>query len=275
MRKTHRQSKNKGVAAPLMGAQRRRLKPAAAAKHLKLTVAYEGTQYGGWQRQPNAVTAQELIEKALERLCGSRFMVHGSGRTDAGVHARGQVASCSLTTHHSPATIQRALNANLPGDVRILRVHEVNDKFHARFSARGKEYRYQIDCGVVADPFRRRYAWHHPQSLNIAAMRRAARLLQGRHDCSALSANPMRTVENPVRTISRLTIIKRGQLLTISVSADGFLYKMVRAIVGALVKVGDGRLTVEQLRVLMRGKKRTALVETAPAHGLFLWRVDY
>jgi tRNA pseudouridine38-40 synthase len=111
--------------------------------------------------------------------------------------------------------------------------------------------------------------------LNIAAMRRAAKLLQGRHDFSALSANPMRTVENPVRTISKLAIAKRGQLLTISVRADGFLYKMVRSIVGALVQAGEGKLTVGQLRELMRTKKRTALIETATAHGLFLWKVFY
>jgi len=247
-------------------------------RHFKLTIAYEGTQYGGWQRQPNAVTVQELIEKALTKIAGKRVVVHGSGRTDAGVHARGQVASCSLTTHHSQATIQRALNANLPGDVRILRVREVNDGFHARFSARGKEYRYQIDCGAVADPFLRRYAWHHPYSLNISAMRRAARLLKGRHDFSALSANPMRPVSRArgmVRTISKLTMGKHGDLLTISVYADGFLYKMVRSLVGALVKVGEGKLTVEEMRELMKGKKRAALVETSPARGLFLWRVFY
>ncbi|MGD0016600.1 MAG: tRNA pseudouridine(38-40) synthase TruA [Verrucomicrobiia bacterium] len=260
-----------------MGAQRRRLKP-AATKHLKLTIAYDGTQYGGWQRQPNAVTVQELIEKALEQLCGLRFTVQGSGRTDAGVHARSQVASCSLTTRHSPLTLLRALNAQLPKDIRVQQVREVNDKFHARFSARGKEYRYQIDCGAVADPFRRRYVWHHPRPLRVGAMRRAARLLKGRHDFSALSADPMRPgsrARGTVRTISKLTVSKRGNLLTISVCADGFLYKMVRSIVGALVKVGEGKLTVEQLAELMRRRKRTALVETAPAHGLFLWQVFY
>ena len=257
-------------------------------RHFKLTIAYDGTQYGGWQRQPNAVTVQELIEKVLTKIAGKRVVVHGSGRTDAGVHARGQVASCSLITRHSLLTLRRALNAQLPKDIRVQQVREVNDGFHARFSARGKEYRYQIDCGEVADPFLRRYAWHHPHPLNISAMRRAAPLLKGRHDFAALSANPMRPacaaeatsarrrpVADPVRTISKLTVGKHGDLLTISVCADGFLYKMVRSIVGALVKVGEGKLTAEQLAELMRRRKRTALVETAPAHGLFLWRVWY
>ena len=247
-------------------------------RHLKLTIAYDGTQYGGWQRQPNAITVQELLERALETLIGTRVAIHGSGRTDAGVHARAQVASCTLTTRHSPLILCRALNAQLPKDIRVLGVREVNDGFHARFSARGKEYRYQVDCGAVADPFLRRYAWHHPHPLNVAAMRRAARLLKGRHDFAALSANPMRPASRArgtVRTVSKLAVSKRNDLLTISVCADGFLYKMVRSIVGALVKVGEGKLTAEQLKELVKTKKRTTLVETAPAHGLFLWRVWY
>ena len=245
------------------------------ARHFKLTVTYDGTNYAGWQLQPNGKTVQEVLEGALAKIAGRAVRVHGSGRTDAGVHAKGQVANCSFDTQLSSATLLRALNANLPEDVRVLSVQEVGPKFHARFSAKGKEYRYQIDCGTVADPFLRPYAWHHPRPLNIAAMRKAARLLKGRHDFSALSANPMRPVESPVRTISKLTLTKPDSLLTISVRANGFLYKMVRSIVGALVKVGEGRLTAAQLRQLVNAKKRTALVETAPAHGLFLWRVWY
>jgi tRNA pseudouridine38-40 synthase len=245
------------------------------ARRFKLSVTYDGTHYAGWQLQPNGKTVQEVLEGALAKIDGRAVRVHGSGRTDAGVHAKGQVANCSFDTQLNSATLLRALNGNLPEDVRVLRVQEVGPKFHARFSAKGKEYRYQIDCGVVADPFLRAYAWHHPRSLNVAAMRKAARLLKGRHDFSALSANPVRPVESPVRTISKLTMTKQDNLLTISVRANGFLYKMVRSIVGALVKVGEGRLTVAQLRELVNGKKRTALVETAPAHGLFLWKVFY
>ena len=252
---------------------RTRLQP--KARHFKLTVTYDGTHYAGWQLQPNGKTVQEIVEGAVGKIAGRAERIHGSGRTDAGVHAKGQVANCSFDTQLSSATLLRALNANLPEDVRVLGVHEVGPKFHARFSAKGKEYRYQIDCGVVADPFLRAYAWHHPRPLNVAVMRKAARLLKGRHDFSALSANPMRPVESPVRTISKLTLTKRGNILMISVAADGFLYKMVRSIVGALVKVGGGRLTVAHLRELVKAKKRTALVETAPAHGLFLWRVFY
>ena len=252
---------------------RTRLQP--KTRHFKLTVAYDGTRYSGWQLQPNGKTVQEIVEGAVAKIAGRPVRIHGSGRTDAGVHAKGQVANCSFETRLRPATLLRALNANLSEDVRVLRVQEVGPKFHARFSARGKEYRYQIDCGVVADPFLRAYAWRHPKPMDVATMRKAARLLKGRHDFSALSANPMRPVESSVRTISKLTVTKQDNLLTISVRADGFLYKMVRSIVGALVKVGEGRLTAAQLRDLVNGKKRTALVETAPARGLFLWKVDY
>jgi tRNA pseudouridine38-40 synthase len=250
-----------------------RLQP--KVRHFKLTVTYDGTQYAGWQLQPNGRTVQEVVEGAVGKIAGRAVRVHGSGRTDAGVHANGQVANCSFDTQLSPATLLRALNANLPEDVRVLGVQEVGLEFHARFSAKGKEYRYQIDCGVAADPFLRAYAWHHPRPLNVAAMRKAAGLLKGRHDFSALSANPMRPVESPVRTISKLTLMKRGDILTISVAADGFLYRMVRSIIGALVKVGEGKLAVEELRKLVNAKKRTALIETAPAKGLFLWRVWY
>jgi tRNA pseudouridine38-40 synthase len=244
-------------------------------RYFKLTIAYDGTSYAGWQLQPNGRTIQEVVEGALAKIAGGAVRVHGSGRTDAGVHARAQVANCSFSTQLSCATLLRALNANLPVEIRVQRVQAVDAKFHARFSARGKEYRYQIDCGAVADPFLRAYAWHHLRPLNITAMRVAARLLKGRHDFAALAANPMRPVETTVRTVSRLSVTRRGNVLTIAVVADGFLYKMVRSIVGALVKVGEGRMTVEELQKLMKTKKRSALVETAPAHGLFLWRVFY
>jgi len=245
------------------------------SRNFKLTIAYDGTNYGGWQLQPNGVTIQGLLEAALKKITGKRVVLHGSGRTDAGVHARAQVANCSMATRHRPNVLVAALNANLPEDIRVLRVEEVDAKFHARFSAIGKEYRYQIDCGPVADPFLRSYAWHHPRPLDLPLMRRAAKLLKGRHDFSALSANPMRPLETPVRTIQKLTASKRGNLLTVTIVADGFLYKMVRSIVGALVKVGERRLSLTEFREIICAKKRTALIETAPAQGLFLWKVSY
>jgi tRNA pseudouridine38-40 synthase len=241
----------------------------------KLTLAYDGTNYAGWQLQPNGVSIQELLETALAKIAGQKIRVHGSGRTDAGVHARGQVASFSLTTHHSPLTLQRAFNANLPDDVRVMSCAKVAATFHARFSAKAKEYRYQIDCGEVADPFLRQFALHHPRPLDFPAMKRAAKLLLGKHDFTAFSAHSPNRDHNPVRTVTRLTIAKRGNLITITIRADGFLYKMARSIVGALLKVGEGRMTKKQFSEIFRSKKRTPLVETAPAKGLCLWKVFY
>jgi tRNA pseudouridine38-40 synthase len=255
--------------------RRQTLKKISRGRFFKLTVAYDGAAYAGWQLQPHGVTVQQRLEEALAKIAGRCVRVHGSGRTDAGVHARAQVAHCAFATAHSTAVLRRALNAHLPEDIRVTRVDEAGRKFHARFSAKAKEYRYRIDCAAVADPFTRAYAWHHPQPLNLAAMRKAARLLRGRHDFAALSANPMREVQTTVRTISRLTVRRDGQWVTIAVRADGFLYKMVRTIVGALVKIGEGKMTAAQLRELVRGRRRVARIETAPAHGLFLWRVYY
>lgn len=247
----------------------------AVMTHFKFTVAYDGTAYGGWQMQPNRVSIQQRIEEALATIDGRRVVVHGSGRTDAGVHARAQVASCAMLTRHSPAVLVRAVNAHLPDDIRVLRVQRVAPDFHARFSATAKEYRYQIDAGPVADPFQRAYAWHHPRPLELAAMRRAAIVLRGKHDFATLSANPMRQVESTVRTVSRLTIAREGALIVIAIRADGFLYKMARTMVGALVKAGEGRIDVAHLKQVMASGKRTASIETAPAHGLFLWKVHY
>jgi tRNA pseudouridine38-40 synthase len=243
--------------------------------HFKLTIAYDGTAYGGWQMQPNRVSIQQRLEEVLAKIDGRRVVLHGSGRTDAGVHARAQVASCAMRTAHPPSVLVRAINAHLPEDIRVIGVQRAAAEFHARFSATGKEYRYQIDAGKVADPFQRAYAWHHPRPLDLAAMRRAARVLRGRHDFVALSANPMREVESTVRTITRLSVTQEDHLVVITARADGFLYKMVRTLAGALVKVGEGRLSADELQRILEAKKRTALIETAPAHGLFLWRVFY
>ena len=245
------------------------------SRNYRLTIAYDGAAYGGWQMQPNALSIQQQIEQALTKIIGGPVRVYGSGRTDAGVHARAQVAHATFSTRHPPALLRRALNANLPADVRVTGVKCMPAKFHARFSAISKEYRYQVDNGPMADPFLRRYAWHHPWPLDVGVMRRAAKLIVGRHDFTALSANPMRKIDTPVRTVTGVTITRRGQLVTIRVTARGFLYKMVRSIAGALVKVGDGRMPVAQIGKLLASKRRTALVETAPARGLFLWRVRY
>jgi len=244
----------------------------------KLTLAYDGTDYAGWQVQPNGTAVQEVVERAIERIFGVKARVHGSGRTDAGVHALAQVAHFQIPEAHATIplkNLRRALNDALPPDVRVLKVEQAPSSFHARYSAHEKTYRYQIYCGEVMDPFLRRWATHSPRPLDVAAMRRAARVLVGRHDFAAFSANPKREQESTVRTLKRLSVARRGAMVTITATADGFLYKMVRSLAGALLKVGAGKLTVEDIRRILASKQRTALVETAPPQGLCLVKVRY
>lgn len=245
------------------------------ARCYKLLLAYDGTHYGGWQIQPNADTIQARLKEPLARLFGEKISTQGAGRTDAGVHARGQVVSFCAGKSIELDTLVRAINAHLPEDIRVLKAAGAPVDFHARFSAKSKEYRYQIVNAKVMDPFLRHHALHHPRALDLAAMRRASRRLIGKHDFTALSSKSQRAIDNFARTVSRVTVHKRGDLITIAVRADGFLYRMVRSIVGALLKVGRGDATAEEMHRYVRARQRTHFVETAPAHGLFLWKVWY
>lgn len=241
----------------------------------KLIVAYDGTRYGGWQLQPSADTIQARLEAPLERICGEPVRTQGAGRTDAGVHARGQVVSFTSNKRVPPAVLLRALNAHLPEDIRVMRAARAKKGFHARFSAKEKEYRYQIVTAPVMDPFVRNVALHHPRPLRAQAMRTLAARLVGKLDFAALSANPRRKVESTVRTVTHLSVRRFAHGMTIVVRADGFLYKMVRGVVGALLKVGRGEATVEEVVAYVQGCRRTHFIETAPACGLSLWKVSY
>jgi tRNA pseudouridine38-40 synthase len=259
-----------------------------------MILAYDGTAYVGWQRQAEGVSIQGLLEEALARLEGAPVAVHGAGRTDAGVHALGQVASARVTTVHDPAVIRRALNAMLPGDVRVLSVEEAPEDFHARYSAAGKRYEYRIWQGPVQPPFVRTWSWHLPHQLDIDAMGRAARALEGTHDFSAFQSAGGGAV-SAVRTVTRARVERRvlppgvaggggdddgggdaaGYLVAVQMEADGFLRHMVRAIVGTLVEVGGGRRSEASAPQLLESRDRGASGPTAPAHGLVLVRVDY
>jgi tRNA pseudouridine38-40 synthase len=242
---------------------------------LKLTLSYDGTRLVGWQRQAEGESVQGVLEDALARFEGGPVTVHGAGRTDAGVHALGQVASVEVAFAHDTATLARALNAQLPEDVRVLAVEEAAPGFHARFSARSKSYRYCIRNGAVATPFERAYVWHVPQPLDVDAMRQAASRLLGRHDFSTFRS--MGTdVPDAVRTLRISDVLgDAGSLLTYEVSGDGFLRHMVRAIVGTLVEVGRGWRDPEQMDALLQARDRARAGATAPPHGLFLVSVDY
>jgi tRNA pseudouridine38-40 synthase len=250
---------------------------------LKITVAYDGTRFVGWQRQAAGESIQGLLEAVLARIEGAPLSVQGAGRTDAGVHAQGQVASIRVACLHDTDTLTRAVNARLPIDVRVVSIDEAEDGFHARFSARAKHYRYQIERRPIASPFERAYAWHVPGPLNLDAMRVSASALVGMHDFAAFQSAGSET-QGTVRTVTRsdLTLGEPAgemhaspPLLVYDVVGDGFLRHMVRAIVGTLVEVGRGRRTPESVASLLRGGTRQDAGRTAPPHGLFLVRVIY
>ena len=231
---------------------------------LKLTVQYDGTDYVGWQRQPEGESVQGHLEEALTRFEGGAVTVHGAGRTDAGVHALGQVASVRVNGGHDVRTLTRALNAQLPEDIRIVSIEEERTDFHARFDARAKTYRYQIRNAPIASPFERAYVWHVPEPLDLAAMRAAAGLLVGRHDFAAVQSTGSGTADS-VRTITRSELRDTAGLLTYEIEGDGFLRHMVRAIVGTLVETGRGRRPVEGMAALLEGGTRALAGATAPA----------
>jgi tRNA pseudouridine38-40 synthase len=240
----------------------------------KLTLQYDGTDFVGWQRQATGVSIQSLIEDALAPIEGGAVTVTGAGRTDAGVHALAQVASVRLNTTLAEASLQRALNATLPADVRVIAVERVADDFHARFSAKSKTYEYRIVNGPFLSPFERRYAWHLPHPLDVSAMQLAAPVLTGAHDFIAFqgAGSSVKTTE---RRISALEVDADDPHLSIVVTADGFLRHMVRAIVGTLVEVGSGRQSPSWVGEVLASKDRAKAGPTAPAHGLFLVSIDY
>jgi tRNA pseudouridine38-40 synthase len=244
----------------------------------KLVLAYDGTNYSGWQAQQGHVTLQGTLETALARITGETFRVSGSGRTDAGVHAEGQVVSFRSETPLAPGVLQRALNAELPRDMAVLEASHAADDFHARRSARRKRYRYQLEDGPVRHVFERQYVWHFRTRLDDGAMHRAAQTLVGTHDFSSFetSGSPR---ESSVRTVFQIGVA-RGQgrgadRLDLEIEADGFLYNMVRAIVGTLVVVGRGERDEAWAAQVLAACDRKQAGQTAPPQGLFLVSVDY
>ncbi len=253
---------------------------------VKLTLAYDGTDYVGWQRQENGVSVQALLEQALERIEEREVAVTGAGRTDAGVHALGQTASVRLRCALDDRTLVRALNTMLPGDIRVLDAEPADPDFHARYAARSKTYRYRILSGGVSSPFERRYAWHIPQALDCPAMRDTTVLLRGRHDFAAFQASGS-SAATTERTIFRCELdrlradapgdgVRTGtSLIAFEITGDGFFRHMVRTIVGTLVEVGSGRRDLASVEQAMQSRDRRQVGPTAPARGLFLVRVNY
>jgi tRNA pseudouridine38-40 synthase len=241
----------------------------------RITLAYDGTEFLGWQRQRAGRTVQGELETALARFAGgAEVKVAGAGRTDAGVHALGQVASFVLEREPAPAELQRALNGLLPPDVRVLEAERVGEGFHARRDACAKLYRYELDCGGVQTPQRRRFAGFVPWSLDEPTLRATAALYLGRRDFASL-ASAGGSVKTSVRMVTRSEAVFDGTTLVYEVEADGFLRKMVRSMVGGLIAAGRGAASVEELTRALDARDRRAWPAPAAACGLTLVRVVY
>lgn len=241
-------------------------------KNYKLVLGYDGTDFRGWQRQPDGRTVQGVLEEAARRITGKKVVVHGAGRTDAGVHALGQVAGFRGAFKLSDEVLLRALNAVLPADVRIFSLAEAPPGFHARRSARSKVYRYRISIARQPSPLDRRFVLHWPYPLKVGRMREAARLFARKADFTAFSSNRDRS---PVRTVTRSELRRSGDELEYTIESAGFLRYMVRTIVGTLLEVGRGRLAPADIEDIFRRRDRSRAGATAAAKGLTLISIDY
>lgn len=247
---------------------------AIESQRWKCTCAYDGTNFDGWQSQVGGQGIQDVIERRLAEIFKKPIRIHGSGRTDAGVHAREQVFHFDAVWKHDPAKLLAALRAGLPPAIQIRTLRAATADFHARFSATGKRYEYFVNLGD-ADPFSRPYCWPVFRPLDIDRMQQAAAALCGTHDFRAFTAVNGPEKADTVRELRRLEVTRRGKRVRITAEANGFMYKMVRSLAGVLVAAGEGRLSVEQVRRILASRTRTPAVQTAPPQGLFLVKVFY
>lgn len=243
----------------------------------KMIIAYEGTSYGGWQIQPNATSIQELIEQALSTFLRTNTRIIGAGRTDAGVHALGQVAHFTTDYPILSSKVQYALNGMLPQDIRIQSVNEAERGFHAQYSAIGKIYCYHLHLDPVINPFTRRYSWHVPHPVDLTLLKSAIPLFLGTKDFSSFAneAHKGAAARGSIRTLSRISPIQEDGGICLELEADGFLYKMVRNIVGTLMDLCAHHFSLEDIPLIFEARDRKQAGRSAPAHGLFLKKVLY
>ncbi len=254
-------------------------------RRIRLTLQYDGTNYSGWQVQPDRVTIQGVIEAGLRKMTGEETVVLSAGRTDAGVHALHQVASFDAASPYPPEVFQKALNGMLPLDIRIISSDYAGDDFHPRYSAKAKSYFYLIDCSEIRNPFTGRYSYYCKCRLDIEKMIKAAACFIGRHDFSSFRASgcgagsPVREIYDikveQMNTIEFLTAVFSGSFIRISVNGNAFLRHMVRNIAGTMIEVGRNRISPEGLRGILEARDRRTAGPAAPARGLFLERVFY
>jgi tRNA pseudouridine38-40 synthase len=240
---------------------------------VRLTLAYDGTRFRGWARNAGQRTVEGVVSDALGRALGSAPRLSVAGRTDAGVHARAQVASFAAPDGVDLGRLQRSLNGMLAPEVVVTEVRRAADSFDARFSASAREYRYRIDIGPWPDPFDARFVWHRPGELSLSAMRVVARPLIGEHDFASFCRQPQ--AGGTVRRLERLSVARRGDRVEVSARANAFLHQMVRALVGTLVRVGSGKLAPEDVGSILLARDRSRTPNMAPAHGLTLEHVVY
>ena len=243
-------------------------------KKYRMLLHYKGTDYAGWQKQPNKKTVQGELEQAVNKICGKRCSVIGSGRTDAGVHARGQVAHFMLGESRETKSLQISLNAVLPSDIRIMNLKRTRALFHAQRDASRKRYAYRIYNGSVLSPFLSDYVLHYRAKLDWDQMRKASQILVGRHDFSGFTSSRCR-VSSKVRTVIRSEILRSGYFLWYRIEGDGFLHHMVRNIVGTLLEIGICKRDSQDPHNIIRNRDRSLAGPTAPAHALCLDRVWY
>jgi tRNA pseudouridine38-40 synthase len=253
-------------------------------RNFKLILAYDGSEFSGWQVQPDANTVQGTLASAIRRLTGEKVLPQGAGRTDAGVHALAQVASFTTASEIPAENLVKALNDILPASIRVLEASQVPAEFHARRSARGKTYRYRIFRGPICPPFLARYVWHYPHLLDESAMRQAAERVLGEHDFTSFAAvDPEKAKDNKdneeeasnVRQVFASAWERQGDELVYAVRGSGFLHHMVRNLVGTFVLVGKGTLKPENVRQILKARDRGAAGPTAPANGLYMVAVEY
>ena len=253
-------------------------------RNILLTIEYDGTDFSGWQRQPDTRTVQGELEKALSKVCNADVRLNGTSRTDAGVHALGQRASfpcgSGIPTDRIKLTVNNLLSGGMNcrdkgADVRITKVEEMPASFHARFDSKGKKYRYVLANSEELPVFKRNYCYHVKKNLDVEAMRRAAKYIAGTHDFACFQAAGGNKRETTVRTIYGLDIIQKESIIDIEISGDGFLYNMVRIIVGTLVEVGLGKRNPESVKDIINSEDRQQAGHTAPPQGLYLVEVYY
>lgn len=242
--------------------------------YYKLTVAYDGSHYCGFQVQANGITIQEKLMEAAKPVFYDDVTMTGASRTDAGVHARGQVVLMKSLRDMPPIKVLGALNAHLPSDIVVVDVEKVSESFHPRYGAKAKTYRYQIVTRQAIYPWEKPYVYHYRQSLDIERMKEAAGLMVGTHDFESYSSSN-KSVTDTIRTVTHVDLSTEEGVLTMEVSGNGFLYNMVRIMVGTLIEVGSGRMTLEQVAASLRDRNRQLAGPTAPASGLILYSIEY